>query len=89
MAKMIPSEFDEATVSAAERRFFELIKHDPDTADWTALHSLGLARRGRKPFGEIDFVVIIPAAGVFCLEVKGGAYRATMVCGRRSIAMVR
>lgn len=72
MAKMIPSEFDEATVSAAERRFFDLLKHDPDAADWTVLHSLGLARRGKKPFGEIDFVIIIPGAGVFCLEVKGG-----------------
>lgn len=72
MAKMIPSEFDEATVSAAERRFFDLLKHDPDAADWTVLHSLGLARRGKKPFGEIDFVVIIPGGGVFCLEVKGG-----------------
>lgn len=69
---MIPSEFDEATVSAAERRFFDLLKHDPDTADWTVLHSLGLARRGKRPFGEIDFVVIIPGFGVFCLEVKGG-----------------
>jgi len=69
---MIPSEFDDSTVSAAERRFFELLKHDPDTADWTVLHSLGLARRGKKPFGEIDFVVIIPSEGIFCLEVKGG-----------------
>lgn len=72
MAKMIPSEVDEATASTAERRFFDLIKHDPDTAGWTVLHSLGLARRGRKPFGEIDFVAMIPGAGVFCLEVKGG-----------------
>jgi hypothetical protein len=72
MAKMIPSEFDGATASAAERRFFELLKHDPETADWTVLHSLGLARRGKKPFGEIDFVVAIPGAGVVCLEVKGG-----------------
>ena len=31
MAKMIPSEFDGATASAAERRFFELLKHDPET----------------------------------------------------------
>jgi hypothetical protein len=72
MAQMIPSEFHEATASAAERKLFNLLKHDPDTADWTALHSLGLARRGKKPFGEIDFVVLIPSAGVFCLEVKGG-----------------
>src|SRR6266542_4244680 len=72
MAKMIPSDFDDSTTSAAERKLFELLKHDPETAEWTVLHSLGLARRGRKPFGEIDFVVVIVGAGVFCLEVKGG-----------------
>ncbi|MDE0074842.1 MAG: ATP-binding domain-containing protein [Gammaproteobacteria bacterium] len=39
------------------------------------LHSLGLARRGEKPFGEIDFVALIPGSGVVCLEVKGGGVR--------------
>ena len=29
-------------------------------------------RRGTKPYGEVDFVVLIPRGGVFCLEVKGG-----------------
>ncbi len=72
MAKMIPSEFDESTASSAERKVFDLLKHDPGTAAWTVLHSLRLTRRGKKPFGEIDFVVIIPSGGVFCLEVKGG-----------------
>lgn len=51
---------------------FELLKNDPDTKDWIVLHSLGLSRRGKKPYGEVDFVVLIPAEGVFCLEVKGG-----------------
>jgi hypothetical protein len=69
---MIPTEVDENTASAAERRVFELLKYDPDTAEWTVLHSLGLSRRGTKPFGEIDFVVLLPSAGMFCLEVKGG-----------------
>ena len=55
---MIPIDFDDSTTSAAERKLFELLKHDPETAEWTVLHSLGLARRGRKPFGEIDFVVL-------------------------------
>jgi hypothetical protein len=72
MAKMIPGDIYEGTTSAAERRFFGLLKHDPNTAEWTVLHSLGLARRGKKPFGEIDFVVLMPGSGVFCLEVKGG-----------------
>ena len=72
MAKMIPIEFDAAISSAAERRLFELLKNDPGTEGWTVLHSLGLARRGKKPFGEIDFVVVIPGSGIVCLEVKGG-----------------
>jgi hypothetical protein len=72
MARMIPSILDEATISAAERKLFLLFKNDPFTTDWIVLHSLGLSRRGRKPHGEVDFVVIIPRGGVFCLEVKGG-----------------
>lgn len=80
MARMLPAYFDESTSSAAERRLFELLKNDPETKDWVVLHSLGLAKRGKNPYGEIDFVVLIPAAGVFCLEVKGG--RIACVDGR-------
>jgi hypothetical protein len=72
MAKMLPAQYDASTASAAERRLFELLRHDPDSKEWIVLHSLGLSRRGGKPYGEIDFVVVIPAMGVFCLEVKGG-----------------
>lgn len=72
MARMFPMQFDPSTVSAAERKLFDLLKNDPGTKDWTVIHSLGLAKRGRKPYGEIDFVVVIPTCGVFCLEVKGG-----------------
>jgi hypothetical protein len=72
MAKMLPPYFDVSTVSTAERRLFDLLRNDPGTKDWVVLHSLGLARRGRKPYGEIDFVLLIPGGGVFCLEVKGG-----------------
>ena len=69
---MLPGQFDLSTVSSAERKIFDLLKNDPGTSDWTVIHSLGLARRGRKPYGEIDFVLLIPGAGVFCVEVKGG-----------------
>jgi len=72
MAKMIPAHPDESTVSAAERKIFDLLANDPDTKDWTVIHSLGLTRRGSKPYGEVDFIVLIPSGGVFCLEVKGG-----------------
>lgn len=72
MAKMIPARIDDDEVSAGERRVFGLLKNDPATTDWTVLHSLGVARRATGPYGEIDFVVIIPGEGVICLEIKGG-----------------
>ena len=72
MANMIPPQVDADRVSAAERRIFGLLEADPAAEAWTVLHSLGVARRETGPFGEIDFVVIIPGQGVICLEVKGG-----------------
>ena len=72
MAKMIPVRIDDDRVSAGERRVFGLLQNDPETTEWTVLHSLGLARRPTGPYGEIDFVVIIPSQGIICLEVKGG-----------------
>jgi hypothetical protein len=72
MARMIPPQFDQSTVSAAEKRIFHLLENDPDTTDWYALHSLGLSSRRTGPYGEIDFVVLLPTGGVVCLEIKGG-----------------
>ena len=72
MARMIPSRIDDSVMSSAERRVFNLLDTDPDTDGWTVLHSLGLARRRTGPYGEIDFVVLIPGEGLLCLEVKGG-----------------
>ena len=73
MARMIPAQIDSEGISMAERRVFGLLETDPATQDWTVLHSLGLARRVDGPYGEIDFVAIIPAEGIVCLEVKGRA----------------
>lgn len=75
MARMIPPYFDEATTSKAEQLVFEILKNDLLTANWTVLHSLCLTKRGRKPYGEIDFVLLVPVGGVFCLEVKGGGIK--------------
>ena len=72
MAKMIPAKIDDGVLSSAERRIFDLLDTDPDTNGWTVFHSLGLARRRVGPYGEIDFVVIVPGEGIICLEVKGG-----------------
>ncbi len=72
MARMIPPECAESTISAAEKRIFNLLKHDPSTSDWVVLHSLGLTTRGQGAYGEIDFVVLIPNGTIICIEVKGG-----------------
>ncbi len=72
MSRMIPPECAESTVSAAEKRIFNLLKQDPNTSDWVVLHSLGLTTRGQGAYGEIDFVILIPNGTVICVEVKGG-----------------
>ena len=72
MAKMIPSRILDEAVSTAEARIFNRFESDSLTEGWTVLHSMGLARRAAGPYGEIDFVVIIPGEGIVCLEVKGG-----------------
>lgn len=69
MAKMIPPFFDD-DVPRGERELFRRLRDDPATADWTVLHSLGIAKHPRQREGEADFVVIVPGAGVLCLEVK-------------------
>lgn len=71
MAKMIPPYCDD-DAPGSEKHVFRCLKEDRDTAEWTVLHSLGLARRRSGPYGEIDFVAIIPREGIVCLEVKGG-----------------
>jgi len=48
---------------------------DPHTGNWAVLHSLGLAEHTKRLYGEIDFLVIAPDCGVFCLEVKSGEVR--------------
>ena len=69
---MIPLQYDESIRSNAERQIFNRLKTDPNTESWIVLHSLGLSERSGKPYGEIDFVVIVPDGGLVCLEIKGG-----------------
>ena len=73
MAKMIPAEIRDERTSDGERMVFEwLERKEAATENWIVFHSLGLARRPRGLYGEIDFVLIIPGEGIICLEVKGG-----------------
>lgn len=70
MAKMIPAKVGENTVSTAEKKLFALFQ-DQLPSTFTVLHSLGLTSHTKKPWAEIDFVLVGPN-GVYCLEVKGG-----------------
>jgi hypothetical protein len=71
MAKMIPPYWHEKTPNS-EQRVFNLLQNDPDTEGWIVFHSLNLKQSGNGPYGEVDFVALIPRSGVLCIEVKGG-----------------
>jgi len=59
----------------SERQIFDRLRLDPETKDWIVLHSVGLSKTNRGPYGEIDFVILIPSKGIVCLEIKGGLVR--------------
>lgn len=67
MARMIPAFYGDET-PPGEVDVFAMLAACPD--NWVALHSLDLApwNRGRRT--EIDFLVIVPAIGIVCIEVK-------------------
>jgi hypothetical protein len=72
MARMIPPYYSEEVKSRGEKQIFDLFKTDPETSEWIVLHSLALTEHVKRLFGEIDFVVLAPKLGIFCLEVKSG-----------------
>jgi hypothetical protein len=69
MARMIPPIIG-ADPPPGEKLIYQRLAEDPDCADWIVLHSLHLAEVRRAAEGEIDFVIIMPGAGILCLEVK-------------------
>lgn len=71
MPVMIPPVLDPKT-PASERRVFELLRSVPGSDRWIVLQSLGLSNSYTGEYGEIDFLVVIPGAGMICVEVKGG-----------------
>jgi hypothetical protein len=73
MARMVPPYPPSETKSYGERQVFDLLKTSPETSDWTSLHSLGISKHITQQYGEVDFVVMVPGEGVFCLEVKSGS----------------
>ncbi len=67
---MIPPIIPASCPSPGEKEIFTRLKDEPGTKDWIALHSLDIAHHLRQVAGEADFVIIVPALGVLCLEVK-------------------
>ncbi|PRZ15949.1 type III restriction/modification enzyme restriction subunit [Laceyella sediminis] len=72
---MIPDVYDKNLRSQGEKEVFELFKNAPKSDDWVVLHSLGISRHVKRLYGEIDFVVLVPNLGIFCLEVKSGGVK--------------
>lgn len=70
MAKMIPRTPNPETRSRAELRFFDRVR-DELPRPWYGMHSVGLANHDKKPWGEVDFV-LVGKPGIICVEVKGG-----------------
>jgi len=75
MAKLSPPYIDKDCKSNGERMIFDMLKRDSFTEDWIVLHSLNLSQHTKRLYGEIDFLLLIPNAGVFVMEVKGGDVR--------------
>jgi Nuclease-related domain/UvrD-like helicase C-terminal domain len=67
MSRMIPTFLDDHT-PPGERDVFNLLASGPD--EWTVLHSLDLAPWNRGLRTELDFILIVPEAGILCIEVK-------------------
>lgn len=70
MARMIPPAIPASCPSPGELEIFTRLKQEEATKDWIVLHSLDIAQHLRQVSGEADFVIIVPALGVLCLEVK-------------------
>ncbi|RZK02225.1 MAG: hypothetical protein EOO46_18675 [Flavobacterium sp.] len=75
MAKLLPPYIDKSCKSTGEKMIFEMLRNESFTKDWIILHSLNLSQHTRRLYGEIDFLLLIPQAGIFVMEVKGGDVR--------------
>lgn len=72
MANILPPYIDRNCKSSAEKKIFNIFKNNSFSEDWIILHSLNISQHTVRLFGEIDFLILIPGAGIFVLEVKGG-----------------
>ncbi|TVT52288.1 AAA family ATPase [Amycolatopsis rhizosphaerae] len=66
---MMPA-FCPSDVPPGEKAVYAALQSDTTTDSWIVLHSLGIADHVRQVEGEVDFVVIVPDAGILVIEVK-------------------
>ena len=71
MATMIPPRYAPLKENFGEELVFKLLNDSTGTTDWIVLHSLLQQKHIKRKYGEIDFLVMAPEYGIFCLEVKG------------------
>src|SRR3954447_25499056 len=74
--RMIPTNPSSTTKSAAEKHLFPLLESAEIGRSARCFHSLNLSEHEYKKWGEADFV-IVSAAGILILEVKGGRVSCT------------
>ena len=68
MAKMYPSAKNIVHRNKSEGVFYEFFKNSPLTKDWTVFYSY--TESSMELFGEIDFIALIPGAGILLIELK-------------------
>lgn len=80
MARLIPQVIGK-DAAPGERKLAKYLAQSPGADDWVIFHSLYLNNPRRKATshsshssfksaGEVDFVILIPARGIVCVEVK-------------------
>jgi len=71
MAKLFPPRYQPSNPNRGEKNIFDKFEKSKDTNDWYVLNSLLQQKHIEKKYGEIDFVILAPGYGIFCIEVKG------------------
>ncbi len=70
MTIMIPADFKSGLMG--EEAVFKCIKDCPQSNNWVCFHNLYCGEHHTQQSTEIDFLLIAPPYGAFCIEVKGG-----------------
>ena len=69
---MIPRYISKNVQSYGEKIIFYMLKDEEKTDDWIVMHSLNIPKHIKRYYGEIDFLILVPGQGIFCLEIKSG-----------------